>query len=93
MNFEDNNIKQSDPLNGEEAIGKLCQLAATYRGYRTNSEKQAIVVDEYMKLFNQLYTEGMLPILDFECLLPDEFLPQEYVRSLRLSSESAYRRI
>ena len=78
---------------GKEAIDKLCQLAASYRGYRTSPEKQVIIVDEYMKLFNQLYTEGVLPILDFECLLPDEFLPDEYVRSLGLSSESAYRRI
>lgn len=78
---------------GEEAIGKLCQLAASYRVYRTSLEEQAIVADEYMKLFNQLYVDGTLPILDFECLLPDEFLPEEYVRSLGLSSESAYRRI
>ena len=92
MNFE-NNSKKPHLLNEEEAIGKLCQLAASYRGYRTSPEKQVIVVNEYMKLFNQLYTDGMLPILDFECLLPDEFLPEEYVGSLGLSSESAYRRI
>ena len=58
----------------------LCGLAGDWRGSWGDSNRQAEIVREYHATMAKLYALGWDGILDIECELLDELMPEEYLR-------------
>lgn len=58
----------------------LCDLAGTWRGSWGDPNRQEELVREYHATMAKLYSLGWNGALDVECELPDELMPEEYVR-------------
>ena len=58
----------------------LCDLAGDWRGSHGDSGRQEEIVREYHVTIAKLYTLGWDGILDIECELLDELMPEEYLR-------------
>ncbi|HCR70861.1 MAG TPA: hypothetical protein DIW23_05410 [Anaerolineae bacterium] len=56
---------------------KLCYLAMEWRG---NPNRREEIRTEYENLVKELFLLGWDDILDFDCELPDEFMPTEYIK-------------
>lgn len=66
----------------------LSTLAANWRGNWGNPQRQEEIVREYRAVIARLYSLGWNGILDADSELPDELLPEEYVRRNQVSPES-----
>ncbi len=56
----------------------LCDLAAWWRG---EPKKRDVIINEYHATLSKLYELGWDGVLDVECELPDEYMPQEVIFS------------
>jgi hypothetical protein len=58
----------------------LCTLACVWAANLGNHNKQEEIVAEYHATMAKLYSLGWDRILDAECELPKELLPEEYLK-------------
>jgi hypothetical protein len=58
----------------------LGDLAETWRGNWGNPDRQAEMVREYHATMAKLYALGWDGTIDLECELPEELMPEEYLR-------------
>jgi hypothetical protein len=58
----------------------LGNLAAMWRGSKGMPERRREIVKEYHDTMAKLYSLGWDAILDIDCELPDELMPEEYLR-------------
>lgn len=65
---------QSDEI--ENLLDHLCILATMWRS--PNTDRPAIQT-EYLDTYNKLRTLGWNDAIDWDCELPDENMPKEYV--------------
>lgn len=57
----------------------LCRLAGDWRDSRGNAKPRESIRQEYHLVMMKMYSSGWDGILDAECELPNEFMPDEYM--------------
>ena len=58
----------------------LCDLAGSWRGSWGDPHRQEEIVNEYHATMAKLYSLGWDGTLDVECELPEDLIPEEYMR-------------
>ncbi len=58
----------------------LCDLAGAWRAESGGPRRQEEIVHEYHETMTKLYSLGWDAVLDIECELIDELMPEEYLR-------------
>ena len=70
---------------------QVCQLAVEYRGAKTEEDTNK-AIERYQDTLKQLIRLGWGDWLDYECSLPDRYLPEEYFRLVdELASSQAHK--
>ena len=75
-------MQLNDPNLGpllSELEKSVCELAYRYQVARTSADV-AVVVAEYQEALRQLVRAGYREYLTYDCELPGEFLPIEYLQ-------------
>lgn len=69
------------PINPEmrRLEDEVCRLACEYRGAKTEDATNE-AIEQYRNALKQLLNLGWGDYLDYECLLPDRYLPDEFLR-------------
>ncbi|MEZ4709788.1 MAG: hypothetical protein R3A44_21465 [Caldilineaceae bacterium] len=68
----------------DELVESLCDLAAEYR-YCIGIDdaiQRDVKIAEYQATMQELESLGWNSSLDFECMLPDEYMPEEYLKRI-----------
>ncbi len=58
----------------------LCDLAAAWRSSKDDPQRREKLIKDYHATMDKLYSLGWDSELDWECFLPKDLMPEEYVR-------------
>jgi hypothetical protein len=72
---------------------QLCDLAGRWRFYGGDARRQEETVREYHATMAQLYALGWDAVLDVECELLNELMPEEYRRRHPLPPHDGWRHV
>jgi hypothetical protein len=71
-------VEEEDKARTDELL-ELCFLSAKFSLYLPEHERQE-VAGKYQETLEELYATGWDDIIEMQCSLPPEYMPEEYLR-------------